>query len=379
MENTWVDHLKISQWQKQLVTEYDHINWAHGLKLTRPVLAVLPVTSYWGQWDPLQREIKISISLIENYPWVIVIEILKHEIAHQLVSDRLGIEDGHGPCFQEFCELLGLETQFRRSKGQISLDTIQLHTTRSWNQSQDPEAQRLIQKAEKLLSLAQSTNEFEALSAMKKVNELYAKYNLDLLEKKPSDRDYRFIQIDLKSQKTNWIYPLICSILQEHYYVDVVLGQTYHAQSNQSSKTIELFGSAENLKMAEYVFYFLVRTTQDLWSQNSRSHSFLSKHKRSFQLGLLHGFNEKLRLNRKQTPSSPPPKGLVLIHDDSLSEYAATRFPRLKKKSHGSGRVFTDAFQSGHKEGQSLIINKGLERKGSASVSSPFLSLSLKK
>ena len=46
------------------------------------------------------------------------------------------------------------------------------------------EETRLLSRAEKLLSLANSSNEFEAQSAMQKVHEMYQKHNLENLKLK---------------------------------------------------------------------------------------------------------------------------------------------------------------------------------------------------
>jgi hypothetical protein len=357
-------------WEQQLIKDYDFINWAYKLKLTRPVLRVITSRSYLGQWDPLLRELKISSKLILENSWTIVREILKHEIAHQLVTDRLKIEDGHGPHFKRFCAELGLDPRFWRSQGEINFAEVHFETLKDWHgDDASSESERLLQRVERLLSLAQSCNENEALSAMEKVNELFEKYNLELRAEKTRLRHFHFLIIDLKSQKTNAIYPVIISILMEHYFVDVIMTETYQALTNQPSKSLEIFGTLENLKMAEYVFHFLVQKTEELWRANSKTTGFSAKHKRSFQLGLLHGFNEKLRTSKRlrhEKVDNAVTKSLLLIKQDpELQDFMASRHPRTCKKSQSSKRVYTSAFSAGHSEGRSIVLNKGIEKSAS--------------
>lgn len=361
-------HILCHLWQSQLIKEYDHINWSHRLKLIRPQINVVDVSSYYGQWDPLLREIKISFNLIKNYSWAIVLEIFKHEIAHQMVTDKLGLEDGHGPRFKSFCLLMGVDERFQKAQAQIDFSKIDFESCHHYEEaSADIEALRLLQRVEKLLALAQSSNENEALAAMEKVSELYEKYNIDRLNSKIKGTQYRHILINLESQKTKAAYSLICAILMEHFFVEVIFADIYMASKNSKAKVIEIYGALENLKMAEYVFHFLVRKMEDLWINQRRSQKLPGKFKRSFQLGLLHGFNEKLRGSKRarhqSNPSEISSRALQTIDaDEKLVEYLHQRHPRLRKRSSYTGRVYSSAFSTGKQEGKSIVLNKGIEK-----------------
>lgn len=359
---------KLSElWKNQLVREYDHINWAYKLSLARAQIRLVTASSYWGQWDPLTREIKISSKLIEQHPWIVVIEVLKHEIAHQLVTDRLGIDDGHGPQFKSFCDLLGIDKNFQKSKSQIDFATLAIGKSSEMNpHSSDPEAVKLLAKAERLLALAQSQNQHEAMAAMEKVNELYEKYNIERFENKRASADHSFLLIELGSRKVHAIHSLICSILSEHFFVETILSQTYVPHLNQSQKTIEIFGTEANLKIAEYVFHFLTNQAEELWRAEKDNRRFSGKSKRSYQLGLLHGFNHQLTDSKKRRndarSGTVSPRALANLGKDSnLMEFIKNRHPRVRLKQWRSGRVHSEAFNKGHEEGQALRLNKGIE------------------
>lgn len=368
--------LQLGLWQRQLFKDYETINWSYKLNLAPPSLLVVEVQSYWGQWDPLTRELKISTRLIENYPWVIVIQVLKHEIAHQLVTDRLGIEDGHGAHFQKFCELIGVDPRFRQSKSRIPMDHIDFSNTKNWmpqgEMSDDPkerEAMRLIERTKRLLALAQSANESESLLAIEKVKELYEKHNLAWLSEKSSDAGFRLLQIDLQSQKYSAIYSLISSILTENFCVEVIRSYTYDPLKMTPSKTLEILGTKENLIMAEYVFYFLTQQLDQLWKTYSKSNQIKGSHKRSYQLGVLHGFRNKLKATKKEHPSdskgpqeSTQNRSLVLFKkNEAFSNFMRSHYPRLRTVASSQGRIFGSSFDEGQKEGRSLNLNRPVE------------------
>lgn len=352
---------------KQLHKEYEQINWAYRLGLLKPQISIVSAQSFYGQWDPLLRQIKLSTLLIENHPWPVVLEVLKHEIAHQLVTDRIGLEEGHGPHFIGFCEHLGIDKSLQRSKVNLDLKTLSIgRLPPDEKLSENEETSRLFQKVERLLSLAQSVNEHEALLAMEKVNELYEKYNIDRLQHKVPSESHAYIILNLDSKTVSAIYSVICSILSEHFFVEPILSQTFEPLSGQSSRTIELFGTTANLKMAEYVFYFLKNKVHELWLVEAKKSRLQSGLKRSYQLGLLHGFNSKLQLAKKQRRESSQKrsteKSLLTLKDSQLSLFIARRYPRLTSKKANHSRINGQAYSKGQEEGMRLILNKGIEK-----------------
>ena len=160
----------------QLYKEHAEISWYHRAGLKPVVIQIAPMEKNWGTWDPFFRAITLSERLIKEHSWDVVLEILKHEMAHQYVSDQMGLprEASHGPAFKEACKKLGVAAWAARATGDIP-DIIP--SLRERVLSRDDE--RLLDRVEKLLSLAQSSNEHEALLAMERVRELYAKHNLD--------------------------------------------------------------------------------------------------------------------------------------------------------------------------------------------------------
>ena len=96
-------------WTDRLYSEYEDILYHYNLRLLKPVIRIEPLTKDWGNWNPETRSITLAHRLIEQHPWDIVVEVLKHEMAHQLADERLGgYESAHGVIFRDACRMLGV-------------------------------------------------------------------------------------------------------------------------------------------------------------------------------------------------------------------------------------------------------------------------------
>ena len=246
-------------WVSQLYREHQRIRWSFKIDLAQPAICLFDSQRSWGQWDGQSRTIKISWRLISGYSWDLVVNILKHEMAHQLVQEHFPSDDAHGPLFQEACALLGLDEEFRRASG----DLPQPSPTAAANEGGK---HRIMDKVRKLLSLAQSNNEHEALLAMKKVNELIEKYNIGQPGEKSPD-NYCYKIINPKRKRIELYQRLICTLLGDYFFVEVICADLYDAASDQVHKVIELLGLRENVEIAEYVYFFLVKQLEILWRQ----------------------------------------------------------------------------------------------------------------
>ena len=59
--------------------------------------------------------------LVTEHPWTVVLEVLRHEMAHQYVDEVLGVHDetAHGPTFQAVCEARAIDG---RAAGVLEVD-----------------------------------------------------------------------------------------------------------------------------------------------------------------------------------------------------------------------------------------------------------------
>ncbi len=119
-----------------------------------------------GRWVPDVRTIEIARRLVLEQPWGVVVEVLKHEMAHQYVHEVLGAvdESAHGPAFRDLCERLGIDASAAGMPAAAG-------TT-------DEDA-RVLERIARLLALAESANVNEAQAAMNAAQRLMLKHNLE--------------------------------------------------------------------------------------------------------------------------------------------------------------------------------------------------------
>src|SRR5258706_12604080 len=98
--------------QRALRYAYDDANHTFFKKLLRPpIFAFTDAGARLGRWLGSERTLEISRPLLTQQSWGIVIEVLKHEMAHQFVDEVLGLGDevAHGPAFRQVCEERGID------------------------------------------------------------------------------------------------------------------------------------------------------------------------------------------------------------------------------------------------------------------------------
>ncbi len=343
------------RWIEQIGTEYGAICYQFNIKLRKPIIAVSDSILSWGTWDSSTRTISLSRDLLTRQSWEHVLGILKHEMAHQYVHDVLGSSVAHGEDFANACRIIGVPPEFRKAKVSLTDTLRNLHKEGAATQ-ENP----ILRKVEKLLALAQSQNENEAYLAMEKVQELFTKYNLEKARDNGLENYCRLI-IDTDKKRIEKTTAMIASILNDHYFVRVVFSSTFHTKTCESTKTVEIMGTRENVLMSEYVFHFLHNAIHSLWLQYQENFGHSIKTRRSYQTGLLTGFREKLEGISHRSPSnSHDEKSLMKIFHHELDSYVQTVFPKLTTRSHGSGAVDSDSFWAGKQDGGSIVIHKGV-------------------
>ena len=80
-------------------------------RLRRPVIALSDTERRLGAWDSRTRTLSLARSLVLGRSWMVVREVLKHEMAHQFVDEVLGVRDqtAHGPAFENVCRQHGFD------------------------------------------------------------------------------------------------------------------------------------------------------------------------------------------------------------------------------------------------------------------------------
>lgn len=351
---------------KQLVADYKQIAYQFRLELKVPVLVLTDISSIWGRWNPHTRTIELRRTLINEYSWDTVLYVLKHEMAHQVVTEIFGLPDSdHAESFQKACDLLHLPHEFRSGRGE-------LNEPQSWkHKSQKTETiTSIVDRVNKLLALASSTNEAEAAVAMTKAHELMRKYNIAAnLNLDPKDKeDFRFLLFDTGKQRLSPVFSHLASMLIHYYNVDVIFTSKFNAQTLRSTQFLEIYGRETHVIVAEYVLHFMLRTLESLWRDHAHKTGASALQKKSFQLGLLSGFQQKLEAEAQAPVVSDAPsatglqstKHLLRLEDSARRLFVEQRYPRLRSRSSGRSQIDTHMYQKGVESGRSVEIRKGI-------------------
>ena len=353
-------------WLTQLTYEFADICFQYRLELQAPVFELSGGVKQLGCWLPAQRIIRISSHLIIDHPWNVVLMVLKHEMAHQVCSELFGCSRaGHGRNFGRACQLLGIPSPYCRSSGDLAAVVAtfpQDHQTAA--------GRRIIERISKLLALAGSNNEHEAALAMQRATELLHRHNLDQTSVDNPSACTRVI-INTRSKQIPAYRRAICAILRDYFFVQVICSSLYDPQTNNSYKTIELLGRVENVPVAEHCYHFLEQQLAGLWQKNRHKYQGNSRTaKKSYYLGLLHGFAEKMatqtrnsRTSRQTSHAVTTPGSLAISRDSKLQDFVSFHFPRLKKRSSRGVKIYSHPYDEAVDTGKNIILHQGVEDK----------------
>lgn len=359
MQSTGNEYLRL--WAEQLHREHRRICWQHRVSLSPPLIEIGEAHGYWGKWWPSRRTIVISARLIRQHPWEVVLNVFRHEMAHQLVTEKDGPAPAHGDLFASACERLGVPPEYRAAGGVLP----------EGSPLPDPlnhdRPRALLEKVRKLLALSESANEHEALLAMRKARELLDQHRLPL----PGEQsEYCSLVINLGRRLVSSHQRAIAAILMDHFQVEVVLASTFDAVACDTFKCLDLIGRPGQVKVAEYIFHFLENRLQYLWANQRRRHPGGGRTGgNSYRLGVLKGFREKLagekRISsgRGSTAAAAQTELLpVRLADPERESFLACRYPRLRSSRGRSVTVDHEHYRAGQEEGRRLELRAGLER-----------------
>ncbi len=322
---------------RELLREYKNLNASYlrgGLKT--PTIELGTAESFLGRWHQTTRTIEISRALVLGHSWGAVVEVLKHEMAHQYAHEVLGAVDetSHGRAFREVCARFGIDA---RASGIPSAHEAD---------------ERAVTRIAKLLALAESPNRHEAEAAMAAAQKLMLKYNLEA--RAQESRGYEHRHLGTPSGRVSEHERMLAMILGKHFFVEVIWVPVYRPLAGKRASVLEVCGSPSNVAMAEYAHTFLSRTADDLWTAHKRASGERSnRDRRTFLTGVMQGFLDKLgtqaRVHAKE--------GLVWVGDADLHGFYRRRHPHVRNVRYG-GRPKNQAYAKGREHGQRIVLHK---------------------
>ncbi len=355
-----IDNILKTAWIRQLKVDWKTANYHYFKDSMRlPNIELSYAEKVLGGWKGCNyRRLSISVSLIANYTWEYVQEVLYHEMVHQYVEEILEIQNGlpHGEAFKQVCQQNGID---HTATGDIQSWLGKRNKTSYGNS----ENYKILDKIHKLLALAKSSNEYEAQNAMAKAHVFLLKHNLSLLDVE-TRLNYIYKQIGGVGRR-NPSKSIISSIISKFFFVEAIWTFGYDQHKDRSGMVLEIYGTPENVELAEYVYDYLQNISELLWKEyKSREKISGNKHRRTFIYGLLDGFYNKLDSRVVEYQS----KKLVWKGDPRLKEFYCRRNPRLVRSSSRYSNSCQDAYNSGKSQGNNLVIHKGIRGKGNGEI-----------
>ena len=231
--------------------------------------------------------------------------------------------------------------------------------------------QQIIDKIQKLLALANSSNKNEAETAASMAQALLTKYNLTMtdVEPEPGEEKYKseYVQTNRERQDPAWKF--VQTILREFFFIEIVqtkkwvkTNDTDGVMSWKSSKIVHcyiMFGQPHNITIAKYVRDFLMRTFTDSFKSYRARTGAPASSRNNYYYGLFAGLHEQLKAARNKVEQE---MGLVVVQDAGLKEHIKDAMGDVKEtKQKSSLGNDNKALQAGYEEGKILKIAMGID------------------
>lgn len=319
---------------------------------------------HWAQWVPTKREMHFSRHLVTNRPWNEVLEVLKHEMAHQYVSEVLKVtgEAPHGPAFKSVCKQFHIDAAVRGTPGADKLTTTN----------------HIVEKIQNLLkkTVENGASEEEAQAAASIAHNMMLKYNIDLQEKN-EELGYTVRFLGGVTGRIQGYMSELASLISKFYFVEVIWMSSYDPRTKKKGHELEISGTEENVEVAEYVYDFIAKAAVETWDNKLKDKNFkfnlhkefsrnfgysstapqsiqgfITSARTNFLIGFVRGFREQL----KQAEAKETAAGLVLRKDPNLEAFYHTRHPHIHNIKRGGGFNNAGMRNQGFAEGQALKI-----------------------
>ena len=216
---------------------------------------------------------------------------------------------------------------------------------------------KLLEKIQKLLSLANSDNEHEAKLAMDLANELLVKHNISMQTATESlEYERTVLSEDARACVED---KFVNDILKKHFFVKIVKSR---GRVNHTTTTVTyILGTDTNVQIATYVHGYLKATFKSLFKAYKKETGCKANARQSYYFGLLDGISSQFEKTKKKVEQK---EGLVVVEDKKLKSFLMTAFPRLKTRTQGVPNRDQDATQAGIEHGKEVRISRGISSNG---------------
>lgn len=197
-----------------------------------------------------------------------------------------------------------------------------------------------------------TANEAEAAAAH--VRYLLAKHNLDMLEVEHASLDEGYVERDVASAR-DYDSMFLGQLLKKHYFV----------YAYQRKGQITLFGSPDNVEVAEYVYGYLRREFRRLWREHKQATGAGRGEMRLYFMGLADGINARLEQERRRFTAQ---QSTALVALTAQLEQAVKDKYSIIAASVSTINGTADTYDAGKRDGQNIQMRDALKGDRSSRV-----------
>jgi len=219
---------------------------------------------------------------------------------------------------------------------------------------------RVIQKIQKLLKLADSHNENEAKLAAERANELLLRHNLTMQQvgTTPEFREKISHEFWYHRVEDKFILPL----LRSYFFVRPIYRPRFERRNNAGQamyrQTLIFIGEGTNTEVAAFVYDFLVKEYRSLWLTFRKQSGKPESARQAYYEGLALGLSVQLRQRKRDVESEV---GLIWLGDKKLDDFMKTM--KTREKNLADHYHDKESYYQGVRDGKDLHIMRGLKEK----------------
>lgn len=345
---------------QQLAHEHNGICRLYNLDLKPPVFELIESKTLLGRWDGRRRALGLSRELLYHMPWHISIEVLKHEIAHQVCEEIEEVRTlDHGRLFQKICEDLQVKYLFRKPYS----DLEQLKSTMGMASHFSCEVKEKIRK---LLALSTSENENESSLALDKAQQLMQKHGISYSDENTDSVVHEIIET--KRERVNLAQTQSIALVSRYFAVTAISSYQFDPQKGKPLKVFELVGKQKDVAVAIHCYFFLQQQTSSAWEKYKKTKKGPCRGaKNGFVYGMIRGFEEKLQQQSATKEETVANTGLgkswqlTVVNDKDVVDYCKKRFPHLRKSRARTLNLERISYNRGVKTGKELNLHKAMQ------------------
>lgn len=339
-----------SVWGSKLCLEFfkcsERVKRILGQPLETPIFRFNHSRTRLGTWNPTDKILTVSYYLLDNYEWDVVSYVVRHEIAHMIVSEIWGdIGDNgrvHGELFAKAC------------------DVLEIPPDRVFDPQRDfADKEKLVSRVQKLFALGESNFKEEADLAVKKAYELMAKHNISSMNLAELERRFIARPVGETYLRVPYYVKRLAGLVKKNYFVECIL--SHHQVNGKYYSYVEFFGEPHNVDVAEYVYHFLLLEGERQWEAFRKQVNSRHYTKAAFLEGFYAGFSESLRQERESVMSVVDPENTLPIgtQDPLLKEKYRNHYPSMQT-SRSKSTTTKRGKMAGFERGKNVRVRQGV-------------------